>query len=494
MSTPSVSPNPHRRRYNVARLGALVLLPALSCRLAPAGTFPLIQAGRPVAEIVITEADANPAFSAWLLGAELHIPGNRSVGIGRPWVGDEIRGSEVHNWSRAGIPNTVEDVNSIIEQMTGTRLPVVAERTDGSHAIVFELVPAGIPSDDAFRIDFPDLNTLRIRGSGRSIRWAFNHILENHAGVRWLFNDHFHYPEIADLAVPVQTVADAPSFPMRRDPGYYRPKMLELYTGLNTKFSPYPRGGLHAILRDVFPVEKYAPDQSWPEAIMPVHGGRRLILPPVDPNLDEMYRQIEFRASWHPCFSNPSTAAIAIENIIDIMAVEPDRQLIGLGVIDRGGHCRCDDCLAVVDGRTNGMGHPCYSDLYFAWANAVAEGVTERYPHVHFELFAYREVFDAPSFDLHPHIIPYLTIDIHQTMDEEVGAEKWRQIAKWAERASHIGVYEYGWGITSYALPRIYYQIHADFLKRFHAYGGSASEYGGWARLGHEGEGPKGYL
>jgi len=248
------------------------------------------------------------------------------------------------------------------------------------------------------------------------------------------------------------------------------------------------------MLIDVFPIEKYAHDQSWPEEIMPVHGGEKMTLPPVDPDIERAYDQVDLRSRWHPCFSNPATAAIAIENIIEIMEADPDRQFIGLGVVDHSGHCRCDDCLAVVDGRTNSMGQPHYSDLYYTWANAVAEGVTEKYPNVYFDAIAYREVFDPPAFALHPNIVPRLSIDTHQTMDEKVGAEKWQQIANWSERATHIGLGEYGWGVNAYALPRIYYQLQSEFLKRFHEHGGVSARYHSWARPGYEGEGPKGYL
>lgn len=470
--------------------GLLAALPLV----AAGGVFDLVRDGAPAAEFVIGPAlEAEAAISPWRLGAELYYPGGAALGIGRPWVDGEIRQAELHPWSRAGVLAAVEDFNTTLAAATGVELPVVNERSGDRHTVVFAIEPAPRMRDDAFRIDFPDADTLRIAGSGRSVRWALNHLLETHAGVRWLFFGHAHIPALNDLLIPREPVAQTASFPFRRDPGYYRRGMLEHYLPHNVKFPVFPRSGGHGMTQDVFPIEKYAPDQSWPEAIMPVHGGEKVVLPPPhDP--PNMHRQVDYLGRWHPCFSSPETVTIAVENMLEILAADPDRDWFELGVMDWGGHCRCDDCVAAVGDRTNDMGHPHYSELYYAWVNAVAEQIAARYPEVHFGTILYRELFDAPDFKLHPNIVPRMSLDVHQLMNAEVRAEKWRQIRRWFDRSQHLGLSEYAWGIDAYALPRIYFGLWADFIKEFQTQGGMAWTFGGWKRAGSESEGPKSYL
>jgi hypothetical protein len=270
--------------------------------------------------------------------------------------------------------------------------------------------------------------------------------------------------------------------------------MLGFYMGLNAKFPPLPRQeGGHAMIDHAFPVEKYAPDQSWPVDMMPVRDGRKLVLPA--PVADEpLRRQRAYIAGWHPCFSSPETIAIAAQNILGSLAADPDRQLVGLGVMDKGGHCECDACLGAVAGRVNAMGKPDCSELYYAWANGVVERVARDYPLVYFEVIAYREVFNPPSFALHPQIVVCLCLDIHQLMDPEVKTETWSQIKAWNERAQHLGLWEYSCGMNGYALPRVYYHLHAEFIREFHRHGGALAKFSGWTREGSEGEGPKMHL
>lgn len=458
-----------------------LLLPVAGAAAEGAEMFTLVRDGAAVAEIV-APPDALADIPPWLSGAELAIGEN------------QLGPATVHPWTRAGVEAAVEDFNAALEKCLGVALPVFERRTPGSRAIVFEVEPAKLMKDDTFSIEFPDKDTLLVRGSGRSVRWALNHILREHAGVRWLFLDHTHYPRSESLAVPRRDIQDAPSYCFRRKPPYYRQRMLDYHMGMNAKHEPLPRQeGLHAMIDLPFPLEKYAPDQSWPVEIMPVRDGEKLVMPPPRDN-QPLRRQSVYTHGWHPCFSNPRTAEIAVENILETMAADPHRQLVGLGVMDLRGHCECDDCLAAVAGRRHQRGLPDYSDLYYAWANKVAEGVTEQYPHVIFETIPYREVWNPPSFDLHPSIVPFICIDIHQMMDPEYGAIQWELVRTWGERARHLAVYDYAWGMNGYALPRVYYSLHAEFYKEFHRLGGVGLDYSGYNREGAEGEGPKLHL
>jgi len=471
--TRSLSP-----KYSLV-LAALWLLSAAALF---AETFDLVSEGRPVAEIVIPSDEEIAKIPLWLLGTQLAEGAENRL---KPATMDPI--------SRAGVRPAVKFFNAALEECVGTALPVVSERTPGSRAIVFEVEPAKLMDDDTFSIEFPDDDTLLIRGSGRSVHWALNHILHEHAGVRWLFLNHTHYPKSDHLSVPRSEVRQSPSYKFERKEGYYRERMMDYHQSMNLKPRPIPRDSHCAMIDFAFPVTKYAHDQSWPVEIMPVRNGKKLVLPLAAPDRPARNQEV-FLSRWQPCFSNPKTAEIAIENILEILDQDPLRQRIDLGIMDKGGECECEDCLAIVPGRLNQIGFPDYSEVYYAWVNKVVEGVTQKYPDVYFPLIAYRETWTAPSFKVHPKVIPFIAIDSHQFMDADVAENKWKNIKDWSEKASQLGTSEYLSGIDSYALPRIFFNLQSDFYKKLHQLGGVGNRAQAWDREGSEGEGPKNYL
>ena len=120
-----------------------------------AQSFSLVEDGKPRAEIVVSSGGID-TISPWLAGAELRL----EKGKGKPTF---------YPWTRAGVRAAVADFNEALARCVGCKLPVVAERTAGSRAILFEVKPAGLVEDDGFSIDFPEVDTMLIKGSGRSV-------------------------------------------------------------------------------------------------------------------------------------------------------------------------------------------------------------------------------------------------------------------------------------------------------------------------------------
>ncbi len=380
--------------------------------------------------------------------------------------------------------------NACLEKSAKTGLPVVTNRTSGKNAILFNVIPMKLADDDTFTIEFPialpGAATMRITCSERSSRWAINRILQEQAGVVPLYRDETFYPSLTNFSIPRQTVTRSASFNLRREP---MTRMPEAFEGWNGKAE---LECIHWLARDVFPATKYARNQSWPAEIMPVIGGKKVVLPLPKANTPDDKLWEQYCQNWQPCWSNPKTVDIAVANILELLAAHPDIKSISLGINDNGGQCECEACTKVVGNKSNSIGSCDYSGLYYAWVNKVAAKVSEKHPDMYFPVLAYREVMDAPGFKLHPKVSVGLCFDSYATIDAKVHKQRWDLINAWSEKAAIIGQWDYAYGSYWYVIPRIYYKHHAQHIKDFYRKGGRTFFFEEWTRLPDEG--PKYYL
>ena len=358
--------------------------------------------------------------------------------------------------------------NEELERCTQTRIPVVQEAGDDQKKIVFRLEERPFAAQDSYTIDFPDAQTLRITGTTASVRWALNHLLERELGIRWLLpplNGLYgpeinYYPQLKTASIKEKTVFGWPAVWISRE-GDWR---IAGFAGNWNAVRRIPY--VHAVTLDVFPVYKYAADGSWPKAILPVFGGKKKVLPkaksPISSN--PWLAMQGYNTDWQPCWSNPETARIAIENILEILEKNPEKKVVNMDVNDNGGCCECEACRAAVAGKRNLSGMQDYSELYWTWVNKVASAVAEKYPDVIFSTIAYREVLSPPSFKLHSNVLPRLCIEL-ASMTDPVWYEKRIQLIRgWSEKASMLDLYDYMHGIDYFHLPRIYFKSHSKIL------------------------------
>ena len=338
----------------------------------------------------------------------------------------------------------------------GVKLTRTASARNGNQ-IVFEVKSSPMETEDSFTIDFPDSRTMRISCSPVSARWAVNHLLETAFGIKWVFphlkvygaeiND---YPKAENITVKTEKFVQKPySFFINRGMGwaYATPWNMNLGHKLNMNLS-------HWMMVDVFPVWKYAPDQSWPEEIMPVLKGKKLKLPkpkklplPKNPWLAKRSAAqnplgVNYDDGWNPCFSHPKTAEIAIANILEKLQQDPKQKVITMSGNDDGGFCECEACRKAVGGRRNFCGYPDYSALFWGWMNKVATAVSAKHPDVWFTASAYRETLEVPSFKLHPRIVAKICLEIHAFTDPDVKKKNLRLLKDWSERSSHLAIYD----------------------------------------------------
>ena len=355
----------------------------------------------------------------------------------------------------------------------GVKLDLTSSEKGGNR-IVFEVEDRPIETEDAFTIDFPDSRTMKIRCSPVSARWAVNHLLETAFGVRWFFphnpafgNDEANdYPSAVHVAVKRKKYIQKPySFYLHRSIDW---RDLRFAANWGAKY-PFMAG--HFMPVDVFPVWKYAPDQSWPKEVMPVLKGKRYIPPkpktlplPQNPYL----AKIGYDAEWNPCFTDPRTAEIAIENILEILEKDPKKRDISMGVNDNGGMCECEKCRNAVGGKRNSGGYADYSEPYWKWVNTVAETVSKKHPDVWFVCLAYREVMDPPFFKLHPKVIVRPCFEIYAMREPTVRERRLKIMKKWSACCPNILFYDYYSGLGAFLFPRIHFRHQASVLKEFY--------------------------
>ncbi|MDD4016404.1 MAG: DUF4838 domain-containing protein [Kiritimatiellae bacterium] len=352
-----------------------------------------------------------------------------------------VKGEPAFEKAVAGFTNALKAV-------TGVALPVSADAA--GRVIRWQPIPnTNLMNEDEYSITFPDARTLLIKASPVSLQWAFNHILETAADVRYLFPEKcgMAYRAMSDVSLPRADVRKSTSFPLLRSV-YVLPSIAPQWS--------FKASGIkqnHELTVVAFPAATYN-RTGWPEEIMPVHKGKRITKLPHE----------NAACHWQPCYSNPRTAEIAAANILKYLREHPDTPSIGLGINDNGGFCECENCAQANGAEGRGRNK---SEVYFKWVNRVAEAVAKEFPHVYFGLLAYSQTYIPPSFSLHKNVVPVLTIDLYSCVDPDVMAKHKKTIAEWSAKASVLGVWDYCWG-NKYYLPRVYFTLHAEMLKFLH--------------------------
>ena len=393
--------------------------------------------------------------------------------------------------------NAVADFNDGVKRCSGNPLPVSAGADAGKNRIVIELVKLPLPESDRFTIAFPDARTMKITATELSLRWAFNHILEEHFGCRFLFQvsrdlpydeSINHYPAGREVAVPMRKVVKTASFNLGRTVDW-RTRKWDWRWNIKAVLI-----NSHLMTADVFPVYKYAADQSWPKEILPVLNKKKFMPPkaktPLHPNPYIATRN--YSAHWNPCFSHPKSVEIAIANILEILDKDPKRVNICLSVNDGGGMCQCAACLKAVGKKVNSIGHRDYSPVYWKWVNTIADRVNRKYPNVYFTALAYREVIEPPAFKLNPHVVPELCFELVAMNNREAAVPRLDLLRRWKAKAAQLDLWDYSFGLTNFLFPRIYFKSHSRHLKTFYEYNGRMAFIE--CNSKYPGEGPKYYL
>lgn len=381
-------------------------------------------------------------------------------------------------------------------------------------------------TEDRTTIDFPSENLMRIAGGESGLMRTLFVLLEDHAGVRFLYQGlpmysadnlpddlykRMHFPSLTQLAIPRRPFTHDSAFPLKRSTiktnryfgvrgggqeqrRYFWNWQMQLGAkdrvdtlhGLGAANNRH-RAGRH---NDgmIFPIDLYADGTMTPppDEAFPILDGIRYL----------PYKQPPgraWRAHWQPCFTSQAAEDEAVKNILATMEKYPETTSMTLSVNDNGNHCQCPTCMAM-DGRSlNSLNMPNRSTSYYHWVNRVVTRVTKQHPDLMFGLIAYREVITPPAQKLHPNVTVEITMDYQSTIDPAVKASRQALIAQWNEKATNLSVYSYDVANWSWSLPRVYFQQMQEMLQYLHEHGGKGNFSEG-AHYFTLSEGPRMYL
>lgn len=357
---------------------------------------------------------------------------------------------------------------NMIEASTGVKLPIVSNAApdqisiylgQGPHLEAFGLdQPLGT---DEFEIAFPDARSVVIRGHNLYGVYEF---LERYVGVRWLMPGPAgtDVPKQTSLSIPVVTVRQAPSFLSRQ---------LEVPRGMVMDWCGNNRGvtrqaGQAHNLNKLFRFEEA---KANPEYFPLQTDGTR-------------YTPTGHQG-WQPCFDPSITATVAINRIVHNFNIRPFDHSYALSINDNGNYCRCAVCAPGLQGEN-------YSETYYRWVNAVAEGVAAVHPGKFLGLLAYNNVIRPPEGPVNTNVVPFMTYDRLKWIDPELRKTGEELTRAWNAKVPNLAWYDYIYG-KFYMLPRVYFHQLAETL-RF-GYDNGVRHYYAEA-YPNFGEGPKLYV
>lgn len=364
-----------------------------------------------------------------------------------------------------------------------------------------QLVVEDRPFTDSDRTDvtFPYETVMRVTGGATGVIRTLFALLEEHAGVRYLYQGgddyQMHMPPRQELAIPREPFTRNSAFTLGRMTGrsnsYVGPYPDNLRYFWNWEVRLGAKHGIgfggHDLDRVLFPLDRYREAEEKPPAVIfPLIDGERFLAYEKGPSFAHN--------RWQPCFTDPATLEEAVRNIEYYLTRHPQTTHFSLAVNDNGSHCECETCLAM-DGPVtyNPMGFVNRSPSYYRWVNQLAERINAEYPELYFSVIAYREVFTPPAFELHPNVVVILCFDMQTAIDDEVAASHKSVIRAWGEKANHTGFWAYDPGLNSYTQPRIYFEQQAEFIRYFHQHKGGIGFSSGFHYYTLP-EGPKAYL
>ncbi len=167
-----------------------------------------------------------------------------------------------------------------------------------------------------------------------------------------------------------------------------------------------------------------------------------------------------------PHLALPEVADLAAEAALDYFAAHPEARSFSLATNDNVRFDESAATRALVEPISYFRGLPNYTDLVFTFMNRVAERVfdeggaweTPDGEPRYVTALAYYWAEAAPTFPLHPRVMPVLTADRAQWRDPEYREEDKALIEAWSRSgAERIGTWDYYYG-APYPYPRQFNQ------------------------------------
>jgi hypothetical protein len=355
-----------------------------------------------------------------------------------------------------------DELVSVIERMSGARLPIAASVEAGmARVLIGDAAGSAFEPDELAGLPF-DGYRIRVRGdvvaiAGKNAAGTMNGVcgfLQDHLGARWFMPSELFevLPQQKTIRVEDCDEVYAPSFDCRLFSGLDGEHQAKWRQHLRLSGGgwevPFAAGFSHNLYR-LFPPSKFAePD---PE-IYPVINGER-----AKPTTDA-------HPPWQPCTGNPRTVEIGIQEIRRYFDEHPESHTYSVSMNDNNRWCECELCTAL-DVPHEFRGRPVYSDRYYTFVNAVARGVAETHPDKFLGCFAYSGVEPPPkTIDrLEPNVFVNITQDTSQYFDRDYRQQDYAFWRQWQAKCRQMGKYDYS-GLGALA-PRYYPHLLAEDLR-----------------------------
>ncbi|MCC6489267.1 MAG: DUF4838 domain-containing protein [Candidatus Hydrogenedentes bacterium] len=347
------------------------------------------------------------------------------------------------------------EFQSLFKGLTGTELPIVAER-QGETGAIFIGPDAVARSGKDMRAEDLGEEGLRIvvtrdavyidGGRPRGTLYGVHEFFEELCGVRYLTFDHTHYPaDASSIRIPTGTHRYTPPFAFRWS--YYGETMAhrEFAARLHTNtVGDDPklggRTGYRLVSHNVaylVPPDVYGKEH--PEYFALVDGQRKLEVKGGGPQL---------------CVSNPAVIDLVTEAVLKEIEKHPDAKNINIAQMDNEDYCTCPNCAAI-DAREES-----HAGAHLELVNAVAERVEKTHPDVFISCYAYQYTRKPPKTlrARHNVLIQLCSIeccDYHAIDDRSCALNRafCEDTAGWKKKADHILVWHYNTNFRGYLLP-----------------------------------------
>ncbi|MBM3501232.1 MAG: DUF4838 domain-containing protein, partial [Armatimonadetes bacterium] len=371
----------------------------------------------------------------------------------------------------------------VVARISGAQLPIQESAEAGPRVLLGE---AARPVLDAARLEaLPyDGYVVRAKGdvlaiAGRTATGTLNGVcgfLQDDLGARWFMPSELFeaLPQRDTIRVPDCDRTHEPDFDCRLFSGLDGPAQaawrVHLRLSPHDPAVPFQAGFSHNLYA-LFPPSKFAASDP---GIFPVLGGER-----ARPTSDA-------QPPWQPCTANPRTVELAVQEITRYFDENPQAHSYSLSINDNDTWCECELCRAL-DVPVEFRGKRTHSERYYAFVNAVAQGVGERHPNRFLGCFAYWGVEPPPTTiaTLEPNVFVNITQDTSQYFDPRYREQDYRFWREWQAKCGQMGKYDYS-GLGALA-PRYYPHLLAQDLRHSRRIGLTAMHteaYPYWSNYG----------
>lgn len=344
-----------------------------------------------------------------------------------------------------------EELQKFVEEMSGARLPIVAETEapEGNLVLVgnsslMERLGLRIPFEtlgsEGFALKTEGHHIVIAGGRQRGTMYGVYTFLEK-LGCRWYGPDCSVIPKKPTLAIRPLDETQKPAFEYREP--YFREafdkdwaarnkmngSFMNLDSSTGGKFEYYPF--VHTFYQ-ILPPEKYFQDH--PEYYALVDGKRR-----------------NERAQL--CLTNPHVLRLTIETVLGWIDQHPEASIYSVSQNDCEGWCACDNCRSVE--QEEGGAH---SGPILRFVNAVAGEVAKKHPDKLIDTLAYWYSEPAPlKARPHPNVrirlCPIGVCEAHAYEKCRNDAYFLKNLREWSKITKQLYIWHYVTNFSHYLLP-----------------------------------------